>query len=366
MISIAMRRKADWSDGMKKVCILFGGVSNEHEVSLVSAGSVLRNIDRRYYDVRMLGITRDGRWQLYTGPAEDIPSGAWEKDPARLCPAVISPDRTHRGILALRPEGVQVLPVDVAFAVVHGAGGEDGSIQGLFELGGIPYVGAGVLESAVCMDKEAAHILLTNAGIPKTKLVAARRSDASNADIKRLFWAEIGYPMFVKPANAGSSVGVSKAADGDALERAIALAFEHDSKIVAERPVEGQEVECAVMGNETPTAASVLGEIAPSTEFYDYDSKYKNDSAALYVPARIPAETAQQVRRIAVEAYKAVGCRGFARVDFFVGPDGAVTLNEINTIPGFTSISMFPKLWEAAGVSYPELIDRLLRYAEEK
>lgn len=348
---------------MKTVCVLFGGVSSEHEVSLRSAESVLQNLDPGRYQVIRVGITKEGRWLRYRGPVEEIRSGGWER--GDVTPALLSPDRGHGGLLELTPEGAKPVPVDVVFPVLHGRNGEDGTVQGLLTLAGIPFVGSGVLASAACMDKEIAHIVLTAAGVPKTDLIALTRSDTADFDaLERRLRERLEYPMFVKPANAGSSVGVSKAKDPVELRDALSLAFSHDRKAVVERALTGQEIECAVLGNEAPVAAEVLAEIAPAGEFYDYGGKYLDDSAALHLPARIGDEAViGRVREIAVRAYKAMGCRGLARVDFFVGEEGEITLNELNTIPGFTSISMYPKMFEAGGVSYPELLDRLIGYA---
>jgi len=351
---------------MKTVCVVFGGLSSEHEVSLRSAASVLENIDRANYRVEMLGIAKDGRWLRYQGPVEYIAQGSWFAR-GRVCPAILSPDRSHRGIVEFGPEGNRVIPVDVVFPVLHGKYGEDGTIQGLLELAGIPCVGCGVLASAVCMDKEVSHQLLVAAGVPKTALVALCRGDLQDMDVLRArLEAELGYPMFVKPANAGSSVGVSKVKAAGELREALDAAFAHDGKVVVEKEIKGREVECSVLGNQAPQAADVVGEIAPGHEFYDYDGKYLDDSTTLHIPARIGEAAAQAVREYAVKAYSALGCRGFARVDFFVREDGGVVLNEINTIPGFTSISMYPKLFAASGLPYSKLLDRLIQCALEE
>lgn len=343
---------------MKTVCILFGGVSNEHEVSLRSAATILQNIPRGKYAVEMIGITKDGRWLRYSGPVDDIRSGAWVASPANI-PAVLSPDRSHHGLLLL-DGAARVLPVDAVFPVLHGKNGEDGTVQGLLELAGIPYVGCGVCASAVCMDKAVAHVLLEAAGIPKTTLEVVRPADLRDLPaLEARLSARLDYPLFVKPANAGSSVGVTKVMDAGGLEAALRTAFLHDGKAVAERAMTGQEVECAVMGGDEPVASDVIGEIAPPGGVYDYDSKYLNDSAGLYIPARVTPEAAARVRELAVKAYRVLGCRGLARVDFFAEKD-RVVLNEVNTIPGFTSISMYPKLFEASGVDIGTTVDRLI------
>jgi D-alanine-D-alanine ligase len=232
------------------------------------------------------------------------------------------------------------------------------------ELAGIPYVGCGVLASAACMDKEVTHHLLQSAGIRKTKLIGLRQSDTEDFQaLEARLSSELGYPLFVKPANAGSSVGITKVKSSDTLAKALDDAFAHDDKIVVEQAVVGKEIECAVLGNRDPLAAEVVGEVAPAHDFYDYAGKYLDDSTALFIPATIASEIAQNVREIAVAAYKIMGCRGLARVDFFVRSDGEIILNEINTLPGFTSISMYPKLFEASGLSYSQLIDKLIAYA---
>ena len=250
---------------------------------------------------------------------------------------------------------------------MHGEHAEDGTIQGLFEMAGIPYVGCGVLASSTCMDKDVTHILLEAAGIRTAPYAALVRPQLARFDsLEPSLREKLGYPMFVKPANTGSSVGVGKAKDRAGLLAALKEAFRYDRKVVVEKAILGAEAECAVLGNYTDAAAAVVGEIVPHHEFYDYEGKYLDDSTDLFIPARIPKETSEAIRTAAVRAFAAMGCTGLARVDFFAERDGGIILNEINTLPGFTSISMYPKLFEAAGVPYPELIDRLIRLALEK
>ena len=350
---------------MKTLCILFGGANSEHEVSLRSAASVLENVDRQKYKVVTLGITRDGRFLYYDGPTSLIKTGEWETS-GRTVPAILSPDRSHGGILLLGSDGPTPLKVDVVFGVMHGKNAEDGTVQGLLELAEIPCVGSGVLASALCMDKATAHAVFTGAGIKKTGLSVVSPGELEDFEnLERRLADELGYPMFVKPARAGSSVGVSRVENARELYDALSLAFAHDKKVVVEQEVTGQEVECSVIGNENPIVAKVVGEIAPADGFYSYDAKYLNDSAKLYIPANISEKTAEEVREIAAKAYKVMGCAGFARVDFFVKESGEVLLNEINTIPGFTSISMFPKLFEASELPYGQLITKLVEYALE-
>lgn len=349
----------------KSLAVVFGGASSEYEVSLSSSSSVISNIPEDLYHVILIGISKDGRWFHYTGPVEHIRDGSWlEKGP--VCPAVISPDRSHKGILELDGDGWRLLKVDVVFPVLHGRNGEDGTIQGLLELADIPYVGCGVTSSAMCMDKAITHTMLDLAGIPTARWARADAAEMEHFDeLEQRLSSQLGYPMFIKPANAGSSVGISKARDKASLRAALELAFRHDKKAVAEETITGREVECAVMGNGQPFA-SILGEIVPCNEFYDYEAKYQNDATELYVPARVSEEESTLVRELAVAAFKALGCRGMCRIDFFVREDGSVILNEPNTIPGFTNISMYPKLMQASGMTYSQLIDRLVRLALDR
>lgn len=355
----------------KTAAVLFGAVSSEYEVSLRSAASVLRNFPRDRYDVVMIGITKDGRWLEYTGGIDAIERDEWSRGP-HVRPAVISPDRGHRGILRLGGDcpdqpGVSFVPVDVAFPVMHGEHAEDGTIQGLLAVAGIPCVGCGVLASAACMDKVVTHTLLENAGIEMTPWAQAFRGDSAKiGDLAPLWEEKWGYPMFVKPANTGSSVGVGKARDRIELVNALQDAFRFDRKVIIEKAIVGRELECAVLGNYTRAEASVVGEIVPRHDFYDYAGKYLDGSTDLFIPARISEEDSRAIRETAIRAFGVMGCTGMARVDFFLREDGHVLVNELNTIPGFTSISMYPKLFEAAGVPYPELIARLLALASER
>ena len=351
----------------KTVAVLFGGASNEYEVSLRSAVSVLENLDEKKYEVLKVGISREGRWFLFDGPLEQIAGDSWQEG-GFATPAVLSPDRRDHGLVLMAQGCYTKRWVDVVFPVLHGKNGEDGTVQGLLELAGIPYVGCGVAASSCCMDKALTHTLLRQAGVPQCRSIAVREDELE--DFAALQWrlsAELGYPMFIKPANAGSSVGISRVEDQVELRTAFALAFAHDSKLVAEEAVDGLELECAVLGNEQPVA-SIVGEIEPVTHaFYDYEAKYQDDSTKLYIPARIAEEKALEIREMAVRAYRVMGCSGLARVDFFLRRhDEAVILNEINTLPGFTSISMYPKLFIHSGIGYPQLLDRLLELALQK
>ncbi len=352
----------------KKVLVLFGGVSSEHEVSRTSASSVIKNIPADKYDVVAMGITKDGRSFVFSGSPDLMPDGKWETDEANLVPAVISPDRSHHGIIRLGKNGAEIEKVDVVFPVLHGKNGEDGTMQGLLEISGIPYVGCNTAASAICMDKAFTNAMADFNGIPQAKWTAFDKYAYSVNKEELLKGAadKLGFPIFVKPANAGSSVGISKAKDIDSLAKACEKAFEHDKKVVLEEGIIGMEVECAVMGNDNPVA-SVVGEVVPCNEFYDYEAKYLANESELHIPARLSDEMLKAVQDAAVNAYRALGCSGFTRVDFFVREgDGKIMLNEPNTIPGFTSISMYPKLFAASGVPYAELLDRLINYALER
>jgi D-alanine-D-alanine ligase len=349
-----------------KVGILFGGRSAEHEVSLVSATSVINALDKSKYDVVPIGITKEGRWlstvnavQLLKehAPIEQLPEHVLLPDPRKQSLVNISgafPQDAHH--------------LDVIFPVIHGTFGEDGTIQGLFELADIPYVGAGVLGSSIGMDKVIAKRLLEQSEVPVTPDVAFLFKEYQKKP--RPFIAEIEkklrYPCFVKPPNQGSSVGISKAHNRKELIEAIALAGEYDRKILVEKAaVTPREIEFSVLGNDDPIV-SLPGEIIPSNEFYDYDAKYVDGKSRAIIPAAIPKPIVKKMQQCAVTAFKALECAGMARVDFFLQKNGKFYLNEINTIPGFTSISMYPKLWEASGVQYPNLLDRLIQLAIER
>ena len=352
----------------KTVAVIFGGVSSEHEVSRMSVTSVLQNIDREQYLPVAVGITRDGRWLRYDGDISHIIDGSWERQEQQLAPCVLSPDRSHHGLLCNKGSEWEAVKVDVAFPVLHGRNGEDGTIQGLLALADIPYVGCDVLASACCMDKDVTKRLLTAAGIPNAHWVSVNKYEYRTDKLHERIQRELGgYPVFVKPANAGSSVGVSKVENLSDLIGAMDEAFAHDYKAIIEETIRGAEVECSVMGNAHPTASAVIGEIIPVRGLYDYEGKYVDGSTKLNIPAEINERQTVLVRELAVRAYRALGCTGLARVDFFALSDGErVILNELNTMPGFTSISMYPKLFIASGMSYSEIITRLITLAEER
>lgn len=353
---------------MKKlsVCVLFGGISPEHEVSLRSAESVLNHLDRDKYNIFPVGITKNGAWILYGGSDYSLlPSGLWQSCPDNR-PAALSPVR-GQGLLSFEGDCVVRERIDVVFPVLHGENGEDGSIQGFLQLAGLPCVGPGVAASATCMDKTLTKLICDQAGIRQAawRMVTERDLRVEPEATLDAVEASFSYPVFVKPAGTGSSVGVNKAKNRDTLRDALLFAAKYDRKILVEEFINGHEVEVAVLGNTAP-AASVTGEIDAGTEFYDYDAKYLSDCASLHIPARISPQVEEQVRETAIRVYEAMGCRGLSRVDFFVTyADNEVVFNEINTIPGFTSISMYPKLFAASGIPYSELLDELIRLALE-
>ncbi len=349
-----------------KLCVLFGGVSPEHEVSLRSAEAILGRLDPRTYDIYPVGITRRGKW-IYFAKTDwsMLPADTWESAPGN-CPAAISPAR-GQGLLLWRETGVEEIPLDCVFPVLHGENGEDGSIQGLMQVAGIPCVGPGVAASAACMDKTLTKLMVGEAGIRQANWYLARRErmennlDALVRDIVR----GGDFPLFVKPSGTGSSVGVSKVRNEEELRAALIKAAEFDSKVLVEEFVDGRELEVAVLGNGDPVA-SVVGEIIAGAEFYDYDAKYNSQESRTLIPADIPESAARELRETAVDVYRTMGCRGLSRVDFFLTHEGnKVVFNEINTLPGFTSISMYPKLFEATGVPYGKLLEELIRLAME-
>ena len=330
-----------------RVAVVAGGRSSEHEISLASARSVLGALDPERYETVTIAIGRDGRWELGPGPSRQVLVSDTGTGPAETLP-----------VPATSQEVTQTLgAVDVVLPILHGPFGEDGTVQGLLELAGVPYVGAGVAASAVCMDKDLCKAVLRDRGIPVTRNVTLRDGDAIDNPF--------AFPVFVKPARLGSSVGITKAHDEDELRAAVELARRHDDKVLIEEFVAGTEVECGVLGNRRPTA-SVVGEIVPHAEWYDYGAKYDDGGSDIVVPARIPDEQAHRVQALAVDSFVATECEGMARVDFFIREDGEVVVNEINTIPGFTETSVYARLFEASGIPYPELLQQLIDLALER
>ncbi|NDJ36003.1 MAG: D-alanine--D-alanine ligase [Chloroflexi bacterium] len=347
-----------------RVGVLFGGRSGEHEVSLRSARSVMDAIDRDKYEVLPIGITKEGRWIAGGDPLAVLAAGSDGSTPAALIGAPGDPT-----LKAIEPAGLRdIAHLDVIFPVLHGPYGEDGTVQGLLELADIPYVGAGVVGSAVGMDKAIFKAVMTAHDIPVLpyRLVTRARVDSDLEAVLDAMEAAFTYPLFAKPANLGSSVGVSRAADRESLRAALQEAARYDRRILVEQGIAAREIEIAVLGNDDPLT-SIPGEIVPGDVFYSYADKYINDAAGLLIPAPIPDDLAVHARDLARQAYLAVDCAGLARVDFLLDKgSGALWINEVNTIPGFTSISMYPKLWEATGIPYPELIDRLIQLALER
>ena len=349
----------------KTIAVLFGGQSSEHIVSCMSAANVIDQIDTLRYNLLLIGITESGHW-LKTESVEDIRSGAWRESQTE---AIISPDATQKCVILTQNGESRKISVDVAFPILHGPYGEDGTIQGLFEMAHIPYVGCGVLSSAVSMDKLYTKMIVSTLGIRQAAyvpvLVWKLRKDPDS--IIRQIEQSFPYPVFVKPANAGSSRGITKAENREQLLAGLEEAANHDSKILVEETITGHEIECAVLGGgDKPVMSSGVGEILAAAEFYDFEAKYFNEESRTVIDPDLPEDAAERVRKAAEQIFNAVDGYGLARVDFFVKKDGEIIFNEINTMPGFTAISMYPMLWEARGLSKRILIDRLITLAFER
>lgn len=349
----------------KRIAVLFGGQSSEHIVSCMSAANVIEQIDTLRYELLLIGITEDGHW-LKAESVEDIRSGAWRESRTE---AVISPDATKKCVILTENGQSREVPVDVAFPILHGMYGEDGTIQGLLELAKIPYAGCGVLSSAVSMDKLYTKIIVDDLGIRQADYVPVmvwkmkKDMDAAVKQVEDRF----SYPVFIKPSNAGSSKGVSKAENREALIAGLWEAAKHDRKILVEETIVGHEIECAVLGGgQKPVHSSGVGEILAAAEFYDFEAKYFNEESRTVIHPELPGDSAERVRKAAEQIFNAVDGYGLARVDFFVTKEGEVIFNEINTMPGFTAISMYPMLWEAAGISKRLLLDKLITLAFER
>ncbi len=353
---------------MKKrnVCVLFGGVSPEHEISLRSAECILTNIDKERNHVIPVGITREGTWIRFAGTDYSLlPKGTWADAPG-CCRCALSPSRGD-GLVCFEEDGVRFEPVDVVFPVLHGENGEDGSMQGLFQIAGIPFVGPDVASSAACMDKTMTKLMIDRTTVRQAgwRLVTRHTMGTDEEAVMDEIENAFTYPVFVKPAGTGSSVGVSKARNREELRTSLLHALKFDRKVLVEEFIHGHEVEVAVLGNLDPVA-SVCGEIISGADFYDYEAKYVSNTSSTVIPAQISAELAEKAREAAVTVYRTMGCRGLSRVDFFVTYEGNdVVFNEINTLPGFTSISMYPKLFEASGIPCDKLIETLLELALE-
>ncbi len=346
---------------MKRICVLFGGMSEEYDVSCVSASYVAEELDPSKYEVIKLGITKEGEWKLFLGSTQEMRDHVWEQ--GDCVPCILSPDRKKSGLLVEKETGIERISVDVLFPVLHGAYGEDGCIQGLFRMSGIPFVGCSVAASALGMDKALSKMVFDTAGIAQAKWVLFDDITMENpVDAAIRAEGELSYPMFVKPACTGSSIGITKAHDREELLTAFQVAAKVDVKVLVEETIVGRELECAAMGNGVPKT-SCVGEVLSAGEFYDYESKYFDEGSKTVIPASLTKEESDKIREAASKAYRALGCRGLSRCDFFLTADGTVYINEINTLPGFTQISMFTKLWMAEGYTYSQLLDELISYA---
>ena len=350
--------------------ILFGGMSSEHEVSCASAASVLTHINKEKYNICTIGITKEGNWFLTSSPVVHISDGSWEQDKNNRR-AFVVPDRSTGGVMAETGSGrYERIQTDVIFPVLHGKNGEDGTMQGLFQMAGIPFVGSDAAVSAACMDKAVTKAIAEQAGgVKQAKCFVVHSNDfdgaPENTAERILEYFDKKLPLFVKPANAGSSVGISKVKKSEELMKALQTAFEEDCKVLVEEAVTGREIEVAVLGNDAPKA-SCIGEIFAANEFYDYNAKYENMQSKTGIVRDLDENKEREIREAAVDLYRIMGCKGLARVDFFLEETGKLVFNEINTLPGFTQISMYPKLWEETGIPYSELIDRLIRSALEQ
>ncbi len=347
----------------KVIAVVFGGCSTEYEVSLQSAYSVLEHLNAEKYEIVPIGITRQGDWYRYNGKYSNIEKNTWLEDTDNLIPIVVSQNRSLGGIIELGREGNRVTKLDLAFPVLHGRNGEDGTVQGLFELAGIPIVGCNTLASALCMDKDMAHRLVQAAGILVPKSITFRRSELAEWRSGLAGWKAglegFAYPLFVKPVRAGSSFGITKVSKEEDLEAAVQLAFEHDDKVIIEEAIEGFEVGCAVLGVDDLLVGRV-DEIELAEGFFDYTEKYTLQTSKIHMPARITGESERKIQEAAVAIYRALGCSGFARVDMFLKPTGAIVFNEVNTIPGFTSHSRYPNMMKGIGLSFEKILDKLI------
>lgn len=340
----------------KKIAILFGGNSTEYEVSLQSAVAVFENISREKFEIVPVGITRGGDWYHYTGESKKIAENTWFEDRENLYSVAVSPNPSVKGLIEFKGDKFEIIRIDLAFPVLHGKNGEDGTVQGMFELAGIPVVGCDTLSSALCMDKDRAHKLVSLAGIAVPKSVTFSFTDKEEA--LREIEKKLTFPVFVKPVRAGSSFGVTKVEEKQGLEEAVQSAFVHDREVIVEENIEGFEVGCAVLGTEELTVGRV-DEIELSGGFFDYTEKYTLKSSRIYMPARIDRETEKKIQDTGIAIYRALGCSGFARVDMFYTPAGEIVFNEVNTIPGFTSHSRYPNMMKGIGLSFGEMLDRL-------
>lgn len=350
-----------------KLAVIFGGKSSEYSVSLHSAGSAIHNMDTEKYELHFIGISQEGKWYYY--PHTDIDAiehDTWQQKEG-VCDVVLSCSESHKGFLKLKEDGTfEQLEVDCIFPILHGKNGEDGTLQGLFALSGIPFVGCDCVSSAISMDKEYTHIICEQAGVKMAPYVCARNNE--DFDMEEIFKqaeAKVDYPMFIKPANAGSSYGISKVNNKEEFIAGIKLAFEHDTKVLIETGIDGFEVGTAALGNDTITIGEV-DEIETHKDFFDFAAKYELDATTIHCPARISEEKKKEIQAIAKVVYRAMGCRGLARIDLFLTPSGDIVFNELNTIPGFTSASRYPSMMREIGINFAQLINRLVQLALEK
>ncbi len=347
-----------WETTMKKtqIAIIFGGDSTEYEVSLQSAFSVLEHLNNEKYDIIPIGITRQGDWYRYNGIYNNIQNNTWTQDSDNLIPVAISQNRTVSGIIELSSDGYKTTKLDLAFPILHGKNGEDGTVQGLFELAGIPVIGCNILASALCMDKNLAHKLVSVTGISVPKSVLFKNAKQTNyiEATKNLH-----YPLYVKPVHSGSSFGITKIYTQDELFSAVQLAFEHDNEVIVEENIDGFEVGCAILGINDLIIGKV-DEIELENNFFDYTEKYTLQTSKIHMPARIDAICEKRIQEAAVTIYNTLACSGFARVDMFLTPSGEIVFNEVNTIPGFTSHSRYPNMMKGIGMSFCEILDRLI------
>ena len=341
----------------KTIAVLFGGNSSEYGISLLSSFSVFENLDYEKYNIVPIGITRDGEWYRYSGDINKIPNDTWHEYKEDLTPVVVSQSPSVHGLLELTDDGIKETRIDLAFPVLHGKNGEDGTVQGLFALAGITVIGCGMMSSALCMDKDMAHKLVEMAGVsvPKSVMFTEDKKALASELTK-----ELTYPLYVKPVNGGSSYGISKINGVEELEKAVELALEYDDKVVVEENIDGFEVGCAVIGNEDLTIGRV-DEIEIAGGFFDFEEKYNSTVNHIHMPARIDAKTEERIKKEAATIYKALACSGFARVDMFLTPEGKIVFNEVNTIPGCTSHSRFPNMLKGIGISFAEMLERLIQ-----
>lgn len=341
----------------KKIAILFGGCSSEYPVSLQSAYAIISSLDTRLYERILIGITKEGSWYRFYGTADKIQEDTWYKSASECVPVMISPDRKKHGIIEFSKSGYKFTQLDAAFPVLHGKNGEDGTVQGVLELAGIPLIGCGTLSSALCMDKNRAHKLVTSAGIGTPNAVVIYRRTTEETLYQQT--SSLKYPLFVKPVKAGSSFGVTKIYEKEALAAAVKTAFEYDDEVIIEENIEGFEVGCAILGNSELIVGEV-DEIELTDGFFDYTEKYTLKSSKIHMPARLDEATIKQIKEAAATIYRTLGCKGFARVDLFLTPEKEIVFNEVNTIPGFTSHSRYPNMMKGIGLSFSDILDKLI------